>query len=387
MHTSWSYINLSLSLALFTLPLACSEHSVEPIEPMTSEPFNPYAEGLADQPAGTMSFNDYSEAAGSEAGFQVGTAGDESQPSTEYTPQAGAQRCELSYECETGFYCYQSYCIEEGTCLTGDCSENQDQLGCLEIGPSPLQFGSIRRGTSATRQISLRACEDRAVTIQQINGVNLPNTMTYFAPSLPLTLQPNQEINLEVTYSPESVGSDSGHLEVRSDDAESPTRLIDISGETRVPSLENIGLHIRLDWDTDETDFDLHLVSPIGQFGDSPQDCSFMHPNPQWGDPNSILDDPFLDVDDVDGFGPENINVTEPAPGVYTVMIHYFSEGRDFNQSNLTVTFLHYGAEVSVMRSRPVSQVEEVWIVAEVEFPGAHVREVDEFFIGDLSGF
>ena len=43
-----------------------------------------------------------------------------------------------------------------------------------------------------------------------------------------------------------------------------------------------------------------------------------------WG-PNGEIDDPRLDLDDVNGFGPENINIEEPeVPQDYLVGVYYY---------------------------------------------------------------
>ncbi len=40
----------------------------------------------------------------------------------------------------------------------------------------------------------------------------------------------------------------------------------------------------------------------------------------------AIEDNPTLDIDDVEGFGPENINIVNPSPGNYLISVYYFND-------------------------------------------------------------
>jgi hypothetical protein len=95
-------------------------------------------------------------------------------------------------------------------------------------------------------------------------------------------------------------------------------------------------LHVELSWSTPEADVDLHLVQDGSLPFDCPGDCFFDAPNPEWavvGDPD---DDPRLDIDDLAGFGPENINLAEPAAGSYDVFVHLYNP-RDDTSTTATV--------------------------------------------------
>jgi hypothetical protein len=99
------------------------------------------------------------------------------------------------------------------------------------------------------------------------------------------------------------------------------------------------GLRVELFWNPpedpyDTTDVDLHLLHPSAPnwFHDT-GDCYFGNCNAssgavlEWDVPSYRPDNPRLDIDDVDGYGPENINVDEPLSGhVYTVGVHYYSD-------------------------------------------------------------
>ncbi len=88
------------------------------------------------------------------------------------------------------------------------------------------------------------------------------------------------------------------------------------------------GLEVRLTWDKDTTDMDLHLINGNTLQGSywTANDCYFGNPSPDWGLPGEGLDNPIL-IDDVDdGYGPESINILEPADGTYAVAVTYHND-------------------------------------------------------------
>jgi hypothetical protein len=100
-----------------------------------------------------------------------------------------------------------------------------------------------------------------------------------------------------------------------------------------------VSLHLELTWDTTGSDLDLHYRGPGGTFYDSYPSCGstssdvyWCSSNPDWGtggpgvpDGNSS-NDPILDVDNVLGYGPENINqdVLLNSALYQTVGVHYW---------------------------------------------------------------
>lgn len=90
----------------------------------------------------------------------------------------------------------------------------------------------------------------------------------------------------------------------------------------------------------DPTDVDLHLLHPRGvAWRHETFDCHYENctgGDLSWGGP-SPADDPRLDIDDVDGFGPENINVDVPEPGTYRVGVHFFGDNDAERQRDATV--------------------------------------------------
>jgi uncharacterized protein YfaP (DUF2135 family) len=84
-------------------------------------------------------------------------------------------------------------------------------------------------------------------------------------------------------------------------------------------------VRVQLTWVSSPTsDLDLHLLRPSGTF-DSSDDCYYSNCQGgglDWGATGSA-GDPVLDVDDTEGYGPENITIASGAEsGEYRVIIH-----------------------------------------------------------------
>ncbi len=88
---------------------------------------------------------------------------------------------------------------------------------------------------------------------------------------------------------------------------------------------DEIAIRAVMTWQLDNSDVDLHLVAPGGKVFSS-NDCFYGNMNPQWGDSASTLDDPMLDIDNTEGYGPETMVLPSPFDGLYTIVIHYYSD-------------------------------------------------------------
>ena len=111
-------------------------------------------------------------------------------------------------------------------------------------------------------------------------------------------------------------------LTVTDDEGDTGTTVFDFSA---VPWQ---AIHVELAWDIPTVDVDLHTTNATdgGTFYQSPLDCYYGNLNPDWGTSGAV-GDPSLDIDDVDGFGPENINIDQPENSKqYHVYVHYFSD-------------------------------------------------------------
>lgn len=145
-------------------------------------------------------------------------------------------------------------------------------------------------------------------------------------------------------------------------------------------------IHVQLVWrtpgDPDETegggtDLDLHLLHPNAEnWFSRPYDCHYAEPVPDWGQIENSIDDPSLDIDDINGAGPENINLDNPentdnlgAP--YLVGVHYYNSrdrvtGQDYGPSWATVRIFIEG--------------ELAWDYTDGDNPGEREMEAEDHF-------
>jgi len=143
---------------------------------------------------------------------------------------------------------------------------------------------------------------------------------------------PSPATSPSVTFMPDIVGEFRMRLTVTDDDG-----MVDTC-EFSVFALGE-GLRIEIFWNppespNDHSDVDLHLLHPTAPGWFNQQlDCYYANciayggTNLPWDLP-TIVDNPRLDLDDTDGYGPENINIDEPVVGhQYKVGVHFFSDG------------------------------------------------------------
>jgi uncharacterized protein YfaP (DUF2135 family) len=142
-------------------------------------------------------------------------------------------------------------------------------------------------------------------------------------------------------------------------------------------------IHIQLVWDSPSTDVDLHLLreNPAGSYTSwSDNDCYYgdcKAPDgldtkwfPALPDAN-----PTLDVDDLDGYGPENINIDTPADGKYMVAVHFYSDSQ--SEGGVAILRLYLFGN---LHSEYIAEIayHDWWQVAVIEWPSRTVTAIDE---------
>jgi hypothetical protein len=168
-----------------------------------------------------------------------------------------------------------------------------------------------------------------------------------------------------------------------------------------VNSLPDEDIHVELTWstpgdpnetDSEGTDIDLHFRHPNGgRWNQSPYDCYFANPNPDWG-PTGAMSNPSLDIDDINGAGPENINLNDPEftdqttiPGPYIVGVHYYSSGglftADYGSSESTIR-VYLGGVLEGTYTRVLNVTGNFWEVAGVIWTSneQRVQEINRFY-------
>lgn len=136
----------------------------------------------------------------------------------------------------------------------------------------------------------------------------------------------------------------------------------------------------------DGSDVDLHLHNAVDSGWNNTDDCYYGNCQSgavlPWG-ASGIADDPHLDLDAQNGFGPENINIDRPQDGSYRVGVHYFSD-HDWNRPAEVYINIYCGAGSSspIASFGPVtlnvlSDGNDFWRVADVEVGAGTCRVTD----------
>ena len=159
----------------------------------------------------------------------------------------------------------------------------------------------------------------------------------------------------------------------------------------QIESVPDKDLHIQLVWSTpadpDETDssgtdVDLHLRHERAADGWGPAagkwDCYFENKTPDWGEQGNVVDNPTLDIDDRNGAGPENINLSDPEIGVtYNVGVIYFRPNTGFGIEGMeladypafaTIRLYAQGELLSEFVNKKLTEPYQLWDVVNVRW-------------------
>jgi len=123
-----------------------------------------------------------------------------------------------------------------------------------------------------------------------------------------------------------------------------------VPAECTVEAVSDDDLAVKMLWNNKNADMDLHLIRPDGEFGNKESDCYYWNCSPQysgerpdWGVEGETKDDPFLDIDNTDGIGPETVTINKPDNGIYTVTVHAYDTSK--GPSTVVVKAYAHGTE------------------------------------------
>lgn len=134
------------------------------------------------------------------------------------------------------------------------------------------------------------------------------------------------------------------------------------------------GLHVQLSWSASVDDIDLHLGKGASPDWCSTNDCYYgncTYSPPNWDTASGFTNgDPKLDIDDLNGYGPENINIESPVAGTYVIGVHAFSgngtSGGGFTATDVTVKVFLGGALADEFYGH-LNDDDDYWTVARVD--------------------
>jgi hypothetical protein len=148
------------------------------------------------------------------------------------------------------------------------------------------------------------------------------------------------------------------------------TLNVPLTAEVVPPPPSATAMTLILNWDSNMTDVDLHLLRPGGTtFDFLGSDCFYANKNPDWNISMDNTDDPFLDVDDIDGNGPEEINLQSTGPGRYEVYVHYFND-RLSGASRATMD-IHIAGQLVTSISQQMN-CNDLWHVGTIDWDGSN---------------
>ena len=225
--------------------------------------------------------------------------------------------------------------------------------GCeiSDEGIDDSRSGELSNSQESREATAEESTEETEVSAEDTSEVIVEETVTEE------TVTENTSENQE--EDPEEILTEPEDNPEETESEDNPEETEPESDRETVPPISDEALVIRVIWDTandsdqtdnEGTDIDLHFLHPTGEeWNQSPWDCYFANPSPDWGATGSA-NDPILTIDDVNGAGPEEIVYPEPLPTTdtpYQVGIDYYSSGglfgADYGNSTVTVSVYIHG--------------------------------------------
>ena len=138
-----------------------------------------------------------------------------------------------------------------------------------------------------------------------------------------------------------------------------------------IEAVPNTRFYVQLTWNA-ASDLDLHVIRDGSSIFQRPGDACYCNRTPSWYAAGTH-DDPSLDIDDIDGHGPETTTIEAPGPSaLFHVKVHYYGQNGSAScsgacpASRATLDFYVDGLLAHSMQ-RVLRQDDEVWNAATVD--------------------
>lgn len=259
-----------------------------------------------------------------------------------------------------------------------------EEDACIQIAPTSLNFGTVVRGSGdEVREFTITNCGSAAISVLRLDRgrvfMVLPTPDEYQWEAdrpLPMTLSATQTSTVTVTFSPGTAGLVQGGIDVISNVNGSLSTRVSLTATSQPPPISELDVHLILTWEGTPSDVDFHFM-PEGATLFDCDDCYYSNMSPDWGVADDIIDDPFLDYDDLTSGGPENINVDELLAGTYRIVVHYYSDtgtggdGYSSVEADSTVQVYINGSLRQTFGPTTLESTDDVWDVATLVWDGA----------------
>ncbi len=129
-------------------------------------------------------------------------------------------------------------------------------------------------------------------------------------------------------------------------------------------------------WNTDHNDVDLHLI-PVSGGADASEDCYWNHMRTSWG--------ATLDVDDIDGFGPEHTTARSVPPGEYQLSVHYYDTHGQTEPPAVNVAVSTNGGQAVIYSLPALHAVGDWWRVCNMRYPEGTITPLNAYVPASLA--